>query len=100
MGGSFPYVEGTINSVDASSGTINVQDLLTKKPVQIKITENFWIRDLVEISGVLCLYNRCVYSCPGPYTAIHRASNALTMSLDTWSKKVDETVACNGFANA
>ena len=46
VGGSFPYVEGTINSVDASSGTINVQDLLTKKPVQIKITSDSQLHKL------------------------------------------------------
>jgi hypothetical protein len=36
--GSFRNVAGTVNSVDASSGTINVQDLLSKKPVQVKVT--------------------------------------------------------------
>jgi hypothetical protein len=36
--GSFRNVAGTVNSVDASSGTISVQDLLSKKVVQVKIT--------------------------------------------------------------
>jgi uncharacterized protein DUF5666 len=36
--GSFRNVAGTVNSVDASAGTINVQDLLSKKPVVVKIT--------------------------------------------------------------
>src|ERR1035441_8849950 len=36
--GSFRNVAGTVNSVDASSGTISVQDLLSKKAVQVKIT--------------------------------------------------------------
>jgi hypothetical protein len=36
--GSFRNVAGLVNSVDASSGTITVQDLLSKKPVQVKIT--------------------------------------------------------------
>jgi hypothetical protein len=44
--GTFPYVEGTVNSVDASSGTISVQDLLTKKPVQIKITSDSQLHKL------------------------------------------------------
>jgi hypothetical protein len=35
--GSFRNVAGLVNSVDASSGTITVQDLLSKKPVQVKI---------------------------------------------------------------
>jgi hypothetical protein len=36
--GTFPYVEGIIKSVDASAGTISVQDVLSKKTVQVKIT--------------------------------------------------------------
>ncbi|MFZ1139151.1 MAG: DUF5666 domain-containing protein [Candidatus Sulfotelmatobacter sp.] len=36
--GSFRNVAGLVNSVDASSGTITVQDLLSKRPVQVKIT--------------------------------------------------------------
>ena len=36
--GSFRNIAGTVNSVDASAGTISVQDLLTKKAVVVKIT--------------------------------------------------------------
>jgi hypothetical protein len=36
--GSFRNIAGTVNSVDASAGTISVQDLLSKKPVIVKIT--------------------------------------------------------------
>src|SRR5258708_27672849 len=36
--GNFPNVEGLIKSVDASAGTISVQDVLSKKTVQLKIT--------------------------------------------------------------
>src|SRR6202790_2270359 len=36
--GSFRNVAGLVNSVDASAGTITVQDLLSKKPVQVRIT--------------------------------------------------------------
>ncbi len=36
--GTFPYVEGTIKSVDASANTITVQDVLSKKTVQLKVT--------------------------------------------------------------
>jgi hypothetical protein len=35
--GSFPYVEGLIKSLDASAGAISVQDVLSKKTVQLKI---------------------------------------------------------------
>lgn len=36
--GTFRNVAGIVNSVDASAGTVTVQDLLSKKPVQVKIT--------------------------------------------------------------
>jgi len=36
--GTFRNVAGTISSVDASAGTVSVQDVLSKKPVAFKIT--------------------------------------------------------------
>jgi co-chaperonin GroES (HSP10) len=36
--GTFPYIVGTIKSVDASAGTLNVQDILSKKTVEVKAT--------------------------------------------------------------
>ena len=36
--GSFRNVAGIVNSVDASSGTVSVQDLLSKKLVQVRVT--------------------------------------------------------------
>jgi len=44
--GSFRNVAGTVNSVDASAGTVNVQDLLSKKPVQIKVTSESQLHQL------------------------------------------------------
>ncbi|HLZ39824.1 MAG TPA: DUF5666 domain-containing protein [Candidatus Sulfotelmatobacter sp.] len=38
VSGSFKNVAGVVNSVDASAGTLTVQDLLTKKPVVVKVT--------------------------------------------------------------
>jgi hypothetical protein len=38
VSGSFRNIAGTVISVDASAGTMNVQDLLTKKPVQVKVS--------------------------------------------------------------
>jgi hypothetical protein len=38
VSGSFQNVAGTVNSIDASAGTLNVQDLLTKKPITVKVT--------------------------------------------------------------
>jgi hypothetical protein len=40
VSGTFPYVEGTVKSVDASAGTISVQDVLSKKTVQLKVTSD------------------------------------------------------------
>ena len=44
--GSFRNVAGLVNAVDASSGTITVQDLLSKKPVQVKISSDSQLHKL------------------------------------------------------
>ena len=44
--GSFRNVAGTVNSVDASAGTINVQDLSSKKPMVVKITSESQLHKL------------------------------------------------------
>jgi hypothetical protein len=44
--GSFSNVAGLVNLVDTSSGTITVQDLLSKKPVQVKITSESQLHKL------------------------------------------------------
>jgi hypothetical protein len=36
--GSFRNVAGTVNTVDASNGVVSVQDLLSKKQIQIRVT--------------------------------------------------------------
>jgi hypothetical protein len=36
--GTFPYIVGTIKTVDASAGTLTVQDLLSKKAIDVKTT--------------------------------------------------------------
>jgi|1186.fasta_scaffold08422_2 hypothetical protein len=36
--GSFRNIAGTVSSVDAAAGTVTIQDLLSKKPVVVKIT--------------------------------------------------------------
>jgi hypothetical protein len=38
VSGTFPYIVGTVKSVDASAGTLIVQDILSKKTVQVKTT--------------------------------------------------------------
>jgi Domain of unknown function (DUF5666) len=44
--GSFRNVAGTVNSVDASAGTVSVQDLLSKKSVQVKVSSESQLHKL------------------------------------------------------
>jgi hypothetical protein len=44
--GSFRSLAGIVNSVDAGAGTINVQDLVSKKLVQIKVTPDSQLHQL------------------------------------------------------
>lgn len=44
--GSFRNVAGTVNSVDASAGTLSVQDLLSKKPIIVKVTAESQLHQL------------------------------------------------------
>ena len=46
ISGSFRNIAGTVSSLDASSGTVTVKDLLTKKSVVVKLTPESQIRKL------------------------------------------------------
>jgi len=46
VSGSFRNVAGTVNSVDASSSTVSVQDLLSRKTVLVKVTADSQLRHL------------------------------------------------------
>jgi hypothetical protein len=46
VSGAFRNIVGTINSVDPSTGTLSVQDLLTKKPLQVKVAAESQLRKL------------------------------------------------------
>lgn len=46
VSGSFRNIAGTITSVDASAGTITVTDLVSKKPVVVKVTSESQLRKL------------------------------------------------------
>ena len=46
VSGTFRNVAGTINSVDVGAGTINVTDLVAKKPVTVKIGPDTQLRKL------------------------------------------------------
>jgi hypothetical protein len=44
--GSFRNLAGIVNSVDAGAGTVNVQDLLSKKVVQVRVTPESQLHQL------------------------------------------------------
>jgi len=44
--GTFPLLSGTVNSVDASSSTLSVHDLSSKKTVVVKVTQDSQLRRL------------------------------------------------------
>jgi hypothetical protein len=44
--GSFRNIAGLVNSVDASAGMLTVQDVLSKKPVQVKISADSQLHQL------------------------------------------------------
>lgn len=46
VSGSFRNIAGTVTSVDAANNTINVMDLITRKPVQVKVTSDSQLRKL------------------------------------------------------
>ncbi len=46
VSGAFRNIAGTISSIDAASNTINVMDLIAKKPVDVKITQDSQLRKL------------------------------------------------------
>jgi uncharacterized protein DUF5666 len=46
VSGTFRNIAGTINSVDAGAGTLSVTDLITKKPVTVKIDADTQLRKL------------------------------------------------------
>jgi hypothetical protein len=46
VSGSFRNIAGTVISADASAGTLSVQDLLSKKSVQVKVSNDSQLRKL------------------------------------------------------
>lgn len=46
VSGTFRNIAGTVSAVDAASSTISVMDLITKKPVQVKVTAESQLRKL------------------------------------------------------
>jgi Domain of unknown function (DUF5666) len=48
VSGTFRNIAGTISGLDASAGTITVQDLVSKKPISIKVTSESQLRRLPQ----------------------------------------------------
>jgi hypothetical protein len=48
VSGTFRNIAGTISALDASAGTITVQDLTSKKPITVKITSESQLRKLPQ----------------------------------------------------
>lgn len=48
ISGSFRNIAGTVRSVDAQAGTVEVQDLKTKQPVMVKITPETQMRKIPQ----------------------------------------------------
>lgn len=46
VSGAFRNIAGTVSSTDSAQNTISVMDLITKKPVQVKITPDSQLRQL------------------------------------------------------
>jgi uncharacterized membrane protein YgcG len=46
VSGTFRNIAGTISAIDASAGTLTVQDLVSKKPIIVKITAESQLRKL------------------------------------------------------
>lgn len=55
VSGTFRNIAGPINSVDANAGTIDVQDLLSKKSVQVKVSPDSQLRKLPAEAARLVL---------------------------------------------
>ena len=46
VSGTFRNIAGTVNAIDTAAGTITVMDLVTKKPMTVKITSDTQLRKL------------------------------------------------------
>lgn len=54
--GNFPQFAATVKSVDASAGTLTVQDLTSKKTVQVKVTGDSQVRKIpVEMAQMFAM---------------------------------------------
>jgi|SRR5579871_1258599 len=65
--GAFRNIAGTVNSVDASSGTLSVQDVLSKKAVQVKISSDSQLHQLpAEMAQRIAIRLKAAIACSMP----------------------------------
>ena len=81
VSGSFPDITGTVNSVDATSSTLSVHDLLSKKTVVVKITQDSQLRHLPpEMAQMIAMRLKGAAGGAAPSTAgsVGSATNSQT----------------------
>jgi hypothetical protein len=77
VSGRFRNIAGTVNSVNASSGTLTVQDLLSKKPVQVKIAADSQLHQLpAEMAQRIALRLKAAMSRSLPPETSHAAGSS------------------------
>jgi hypothetical protein len=81
VSGSFPDITGTVNSVDATSSTLSVQDLLSKRTVVVKVTQDSQLRHLPpEMAQMIAMRLKGAAGGAAPSTAgsVGSATNSQT----------------------
>src|SRR5580692_2711062 len=81
VSGSFPGIAGTVDSSDASSSTLSVHDLLSKKTVVIKITPDSQLRHLTpDMAQMIAarLKGAAAGAAPSPASGSGSATNGQT----------------------
>jgi len=67
VSGAFRNIAGLVSSVDASAGTLTVSDLISKKPVSVKITAESQLRKLPpQMAQFMAMRMKGGSSTPGP----------------------------------
>jgi hypothetical protein len=88
VSGSFRNIAGLVASVDASSSTISVQDLLSKKSVLVKVTADSQLRRLPpEMAQRIAMRLKAAAggAMPGTVSSAGSATNAQTTNAQTTS---------------
>ncbi len=77
--GVFPQFAGTVKSIDASAGTLSVQDLVSKKTVQVKITAASQLHKIpAEMAQGFAMRLKSMMPPGTPGAAVNRTAGAPT----------------------